>query len=530
MATTYSSTAPPRSVDDVSDGHLLDLFIRHKDESAFAELVHRHGRMVLGVCQRVLDNPHDAEDCFQAAFLVLVRKATMIHPREMVGNWLYGVAYRTALEAKKMAARRRNRERKKFDMPRPDADTDRWRELQPLLDQELTRLPEKYRFVLIACDIEGRTRKDVAQSMALPEGTVASRLARARTMLAKRLTRRNLAISTALLATLLSDKASAAFVPATLTASTASTAAQLAAGKSIPGLANANVLALMSAVVKSMLLVKLRIASAVLVVLAVLGLGVGTLLPPAAAHKRPDKQKALVVETKKAKPDLVQDCVLQSVDPVTHRIQAMGSTAAGGGATEIFDLKVEPTTAIIVNGKDGTLADLQVGASANLEMERGADGATTAVRIEVGQEPLEGVVQAFNDNSVTIQTVKQPDGEKYETNRDVSVVVNGKKAKLGDLKIRMRVALQVSVGKQSVFGIKATGPSIDGVVKSFDIDRRTLCLEVDKRLHDIPIAEDAVVAIDGKAGKLADLRAGMQISVRMSAERGCIVGITAGPR
>src|ERR1019366_367502 len=195
MATTFSPTAPPRSVDDVSDGDLLDFFIRHKDEAAFAELVHRHGRMVLGVCQRVLDNPHHAEDCFQAAFLVLVRKATMIHPREMVGNWLYGVAYRTALEAKKMAARRRNRERKKFDMPRPDADTDRWRELQPLLDQELTRLPDKYRFVLIACDIEGRTRKDVAHSLALPEGTVASRLARARTMLAKRLRRRNLAIS-----------------------------------------------------------------------------------------------------------------------------------------------------------------------------------------------------------------------------------------------------------------------------------------------------------------------------------------------
>src|SRR5476651_474684 len=112
MATTFYSGVSPNlscSVDDVSDGHLLDRFISRKDESAFTELVRRHGRMVLGVCQRVLDNPHDAEDCLQAAFLVLVRKATTIQPREMVGNWLYGVAYRTALEAKKMAARRRDR-------------------------------------------------------------------------------------------------------------------------------------------------------------------------------------------------------------------------------------------------------------------------------------------------------------------------------------------------------------------------------------------------------------------------------------
>src|SRR5262245_25491894 len=83
---------------DITDGRLLDRFIAHRDESAFAEIVRRHGPMVLGVCQRVLDHRQDAEDCFQAAFMVLVRKATTIIPREMVGNWLYGVAYRTALE------------------------------------------------------------------------------------------------------------------------------------------------------------------------------------------------------------------------------------------------------------------------------------------------------------------------------------------------------------------------------------------------------------------------------------------------
>src|SRR5262245_40703289 len=114
------------SADHESDGDLLGRFIRDRDESAFAEIVRRHGMMVLGVCQRVLDNRHDAEDCFQAAFMVLVRKAATIQPRDMVGNWLYGVAYRTALEARKLASRRRNLEKKKQAMPKPEATAELW--------------------------------------------------------------------------------------------------------------------------------------------------------------------------------------------------------------------------------------------------------------------------------------------------------------------------------------------------------------------------------------------------------------------
>ena len=112
-------SAARRTALRANDGDLLQRFIDGRDEAAFDELVRRHGPMVLGVCQRVLHNPHDAEDCFQAAFMVLVRKATVIQPRSMVGNWLYGVAYRTALEARKMAARRRVVERKQPPAPLP---------------------------------------------------------------------------------------------------------------------------------------------------------------------------------------------------------------------------------------------------------------------------------------------------------------------------------------------------------------------------------------------------------------------------
>src|SRR5688572_26861156 len=117
----------------LTDGQLLGCFIEQHDETAFAGIVRRHGPMVLGVCRRVLRNYHDAEDAFQATFLVLVRKATSIVPRALVGNWLYGVAYRTALKAKAAGTKRRARERQVVEMPESEAaPPDLWHDLRPL--------------------------------------------------------------------------------------------------------------------------------------------------------------------------------------------------------------------------------------------------------------------------------------------------------------------------------------------------------------------------------------------------------------
>src|SRR5687768_3920755 len=179
----------------VSDAQLVGGFLEGRDESAFAALVQRHGPMVLGVCKRILRDHHEAEDAFQATFLVLVRKAASIIPRQMVGNWLYGVAYQTAVRARTIAAKRRARERQVTDMPEAAASHDRWTALEPLLDQELTRLPDKYRLAVVLCDLEGKSRKQAAEQLDCPEGTVSGRLARARKMLAKRLARHGLMVS-----------------------------------------------------------------------------------------------------------------------------------------------------------------------------------------------------------------------------------------------------------------------------------------------------------------------------------------------
>src|SRR5436305_12300035 len=143
-----------RAVPSDGDGELLGRFVERRDERALAELVERHGPMVWGVCRRLLGH-HDAEDAFQATFIVLVRKAASVKPREMVGNWLYGVARQSALQAR-TAARRRAREIQVTQMPDTEAPQDRWADVRPILDEELSRLPYHYRAVIVLYDLEGR--------------------------------------------------------------------------------------------------------------------------------------------------------------------------------------------------------------------------------------------------------------------------------------------------------------------------------------------------------------------------------------
>src|SRR5213078_4387522 len=182
----------------LTDGQLLEDYISRRDEAALAALVQRHGPMVWGVCRRILSNYHDAEDAFQATFLVLVRRAASIASPELLANWLYGVAHQTALKARATVAKRKVRERQVTEMPEPVVvEQDHWNDLQPLLDQELSQLPDISRVVIVLCDLQGKTRKEAARHLGLPEGTVGSRLARARVSLAKRLTERGVTLSCA---------------------------------------------------------------------------------------------------------------------------------------------------------------------------------------------------------------------------------------------------------------------------------------------------------------------------------------------
>jgi RNA polymerase sigma factor (sigma-70 family) len=173
----------------VPDADLIERFVTNQDEAAFELLVWRHGPLVLGTCRRVLGDEHDAEDAFQATFFALARKASTIGRRDSVSAWLYKVAYRIALRARSSQAKR-NREGPLCQEPVAVAgmspeDLLAWRELQPVLDAQIDRLPEKYRTVFILCHLEGKTNEEAARELGCPKGTVLSRLSRARERLRK---------------------------------------------------------------------------------------------------------------------------------------------------------------------------------------------------------------------------------------------------------------------------------------------------------------------------------------------------------
>jgi RNA polymerase sigma factor (sigma-70 family) len=255
-----------------TDGQLLASFIDHKDEAAFEALVRRHGSMVFGVCRRIVGNHHDAEDAFQATFLVLARKASSVRPRERVANWLHGVALHTAMKAKAMKAKRRGRELQATAMPEPEAaPQDPWRDLQPLVDQELNGLPENYRLPILLCDLEGKTIKQATQQLGWPQGTLAGRLARGRKLLAKRLANRGVVLSVGALAASVSLNASSASAPASLLSSTVKAAAMIAAGQAtLAGVVPAKVATLTEGVLWTMFLSKLKAVVGTLMVVAVL--------------------------------------------------------------------------------------------------------------------------------------------------------------------------------------------------------------------------------------------------------------------
>jgi RNA polymerase sigma factor (sigma-70 family) len=245
MVLAESNLAGAPSGEDVTDEVLLERFMSQWDEAAFAVLVRRHGPLVLSVCRRVLHHEQDAEDAFQAVFCVLARKAGSIRKRGAVAGWLHAVAHRIARRLRDQRGRR--------PMPAPnlpdipvveDSPEWIWRELRPVLDEEVNRLPEKYRLAFVLCYLQGRTNEQAAVQLGCPLGTVLSRLARARDRLRGRLKRRALALSvgalsTGALATARRSEAAGAIVrpelaQAALQAAVASTGATTAAGTPSP--------------------------------------------------------------------------------------------------------------------------------------------------------------------------------------------------------------------------------------------------------------------------------------------------------
>jgi RNA polymerase sigma factor (sigma-70 family) len=251
--------APPEP-----DSELLVRFLLRRDEDAFAALVQRHGAMVLGICRRVLRHEQDAEDAFQATFLILARKAGVVRRHEVLASWLYTVAQRTAQQLRAARMRLRWRERQVEELPHLAIEPVEAADWIPLLDQELSRLPEQYRAPVVLCDLRGEPRRAAALQLGVSDGTLSRRLAAGRRLLAQRLARRGVALSGAALAMALARDGAAA-LPAGLARATSHAALLVAAGKA--ALVRSPAIVLMNQVLRSMLMTKLKVGVTVLVLL-----------------------------------------------------------------------------------------------------------------------------------------------------------------------------------------------------------------------------------------------------------------------
>lgn len=249
--------------EELPDAQLLDRFVLRQDDTAFEQLIQRYGPMVLGACRRILVDPNDADDAFQATFLVLVRRAATLDQRAPLGSWLYGVALRVALKSRAAAARRRERTKQASIMSPDDPTADlAGNEVRSVLDEELQQLPEKFRAPLILCYLVGKTNQEAARELGCPPGSMGWRLDRARTLLRDRLVRRGIGLPAVALAGLLGEQTQAA-VPVPLAAATLQNAALLVAGLALPA-AQAHVLNLAEGVLRTMLIQKLMRTVAVM--------------------------------------------------------------------------------------------------------------------------------------------------------------------------------------------------------------------------------------------------------------------------
>jgi RNA polymerase sigma factor (sigma-70 family) len=425
----------------------------------------------------VLGNRHDAEDAFQATFLVLIRRAAAVVPRGLVGNWLYGVAYRTALEAKGMRARRKAKEGQ-VTPPRDTAnvlDEAAQRERLQLLDQELSRLPERYRVPIVLCDLEGKTHREAARLLGCPEPTLSTRLLRARKLLARRLSARGVAWASGTLALLLSGEAARALsVP--LVTSTVHAATAVAAGQAV--VVSARVAALAEGVVKSMLLNRLKalvVLGAVAVGLLALGAGLGQrrvlaekpALPARAAAKLAAREKGPAEVQKETLRQLeavkwnllrveVGKRTLHIADVPAERAWRRGFAeqllASAGAQLSLRKLPVARDAKITLDGKEVSLKDLYAGVNLSLKFAKARPVVTA---IEAKTPPRAGYVVKEVKASTNTIIVTRGKGDKPL----VLTVARGALLDLGrleDLKVGTHVALHIEIedGKLLVKGLR----------------------------------------------------------------------------
>lgn len=353
---------PPTDL-QLTDRTLLERFAKEEDDRAFALLVRRHGPMVLSVCRRVLGSFHDAEDAFQATFLVLARKAGSVRWQESVGGWLFPVAFHLALKMKAKANRQGSDPAALDDLVAPAADGPSW-ELRAILDEELARLPETYRAVVVLCHCQDRSRAEAAQQLGWKPGTVKIRLERARAILRSRLKRRGLALSAALVGSALAEGSAVALPSALLVKTTVRAAREFAVGKvSATTAASAVAAQFAEGALRAMLRAKLNLIGVVALIVSLLGSGAGFWTLHAFADKQvpdkllADKRPAEVAQEKATVPAALSPAPEERAEPATKpEIKPLRVLLFAGGPTREYQF----LRRLLVNQVDQKRAEISI--------------------------------------------------------------------------------------------------------------------------------------------------------------------------
>lgn len=492
---------------DLPDRELLERFANRRDEAAYTALVRRHGPMVLRLCVRVLQNEQDAEDAFQATFLVLIRRAASLRPQESVAGWLYSVAYRIAQKLRIDAARRRKYEGRAARAPVVDSlGQITLREAHEVLDQELARLPDKLRVPLVLCYLEGLTRDEAAHQLGLPPSTLKSRLEQARERLRMRLASRGLAFAGALVASIFSERTVSAVLPAVLLDSTVETAIMVAAGGTTASVVPAHIAALAEGVAKAMFMTKLKIATtAVLFALVGLGTVVGV-AHVTAAGPRPKKAPVtqLVAAAAETPAPATDGGLQQQVQDWTWYVAKVDE------AQNVISLQTQPYV--------GAVAFMDAGGEVkkqNLVPAAQGGGGEGGLKVILPPPALPANVRVVAKQFGILLHVGVAEGAQ--------VVIDGQAGQLADLKRGMQVTVQMAKDRPIITRIDAITPgkvSLTGI----DVEKRVIRVSLGGQEWTAPVAADATIGVVGNPqAQLSDLNAGMSVSLTLGVDAGKIV-------